>query len=416
MFKKLKFYIFGVLFSLLLTSCGLNTAYVANNCTQKVIYDFMGGYCKLGDRNPEKLEIMYQPGSPISDLQNNLDSQTKFTFIKDADKEKDIEYLFEGWYFDKDFKDKVDFETYRLPGKKSDDITIYANWNKIYGKYFDLYYVDVEKENQEPTLLASIRWAMDSEFNINRVSQASISDETQYNNFTEIYGNGNGSYTLIDMYKDKEMQEKISSSYVLTLQDSHLPIYAKMIAGKYKVINTTSDFNSYINSYSALYNMYLNNDLDFANEGDMKPATIFGKTILGNNHTISNWHSKTEKSRVQGNTYSYGGIFKELEDCNIKDLIIKDAKFYLDYAMSNCRYANFGALAEKIKNTKIDNVQLTGKIIYTDKTLEGLQNGNIEYVNFQNDYAIATKYDTDSAITNSKFELTGILTEYLSKN
>lgn len=406
MFRKTKFYIVSALLSILiLTGCSLDPAYKVNNCTQKVIYDFTGGYCAQGDRKESQIVVMYQQGSPISDLQNNITSEAKYTFAKTGTEE--VQYVFEGWYLDSDFQTKVDFETYRLPEKNVDSITIYANWTEIFNKYFDLYFIDEEHPEAEPTLLASVRWDMNNPFDISRVSNKNVSSDEGYQKYQQTMEE----YTLIDLYKDADMLEKVTSDYVLTIDDDSKPIYTKWIKGQYKVINTIADFRNYFSRYAISFDMYLNADLDFKDQGVMSAYTLEGRKVLGNNHKISNWHYSTmkEASSIKA-TAILGGLFTTLTNCEVSDLVIENAIYDMEFVMSS--YGNFAALAGTIADSTISNVTITGQITYSDDTETRLAKGDLQAVRISKNVYYYEKEGTTNSVTGCSVTLTGIKEEY----
>lgn len=386
----MKFQILCVTATLLtLTGCKSEAAYIKQGYTQKVIYDLGEGFCRTNNRETHTLTLYYKPGSYITDFSQSRD----YTFIRNGD--ENVSYELEGWYLDAEFTEEVIFDEYTLPTDKDVTVTIYAKWEEIFNKHFEIYYWD-ESESDNFTLLTSLQWELNKPF--------TYSD-------AQIVHPGEETYTYIEAYKDEAMTELIDDTYVLTKNSENLPIYTKWIKGNYKVINTAADYSNYFNRYVFAYDMYLNADIDVGNLNLSNIALLDGRTILGNNHTISNLNYTTLKG--EGNskaTVTLGGFADKIQNCTIKDLNIVNATYTLDVVM--CRYLCFGVLAGEIVSSTIENVSISGQFVYSDNTLNRLENNQLLAVRIKEEQ-LSYIVDEQSSIENYTIELTGLKEEYL---
>lgn len=354
-FKKKSLFIYMLpLFLCSLSSCGYESVHDKQGYTQKVIYDLGEGIFDPSKRNTHTLEFYYQPGSYIT----NFEGVLGYTFVRES--EDGVNYEMDGWYFDKEFTQPVNFDEYTLPNDSNIVTTIYAKWNAIYETFFNIYYLN--EQTNEMELLQSLSYERNKPFVFDTQSIFYPSEET---------------YTYIESYMDEQMTQVVDSSYVLTSQNQNLPIYTKWIKGNFKVVNTAKELKNYFSRFAATHDLYINSDIDASqdNFSSVYLSSLSNKQILGNNHKITNWtHSTRNGENGSKTTITVGGFVDTLEDCVIKDLIFEDAIFTIE--ANTCKYVNFGGLAGKIVNSTIENVSVSGKVMYTQGTLDRLNSTN----------------------------------------
>ena len=342
---KVKKYIVGAFVFLLttLTGCKIKTV-VNQGYTFKVTYDLGEGVVTNNERYAHTLTLMYQPGSYLSDFST---TQLEFKILS----QDDTKYELEGWYFDKEFNNPVNFDEYTLPTTENGELYLYAKWEEILDKFFNISYYDVsvgEFSNQKNEL----KWDINKAFNFAESSIAYPSEET---------------YTYIGAFKDEEMSIPVDNNYLLTKESENLPIYTKWIKGRYSIVRTARDFTNYFSSGYALNNFYLDANIDLGGRVVTFPATLTGKTILGNNFVVSNFMYSTKANiGTSKTTVTLGGIADSAENCTIKDLTFTDVTYEMEALV--CSYLNFNPLFGTAKNCQVENVSITGKLVYEEKT------------------------------------------------
>lgn len=331
-----------------LSGCGADSAYIQQGHTQEVIYDLGEGIYTANNRNTHTLSLFYKPGSYLTDF-----SDVKGYDFYRSSEEEGLTYELGGWYFDEEFTQQVDFSTYTLPTESGNPITIYAKWNEVYDKHFKVYYQD---DNGEMKELTTLSWSMDKPFE--------YSEDLFEHPSTE-------NYTYIEAYTDEAMTIVADENYMLKKDDIELPLYTKWIKGNYKVINNVSEFQQYFRKYVNMYGIYLNSDLDLTGVNIPKQASMFDITILGNNHKLTNLNYSTAASgNATRQNCVVGSLAETMENVTIKDLIIEDATFTMQGA--TCSGLYFALLAGEMTSCTIENVSISGQIVYDDATLNRL--------------------------------------------
>lgn len=388
--KKFKIYVIGLLsmIMLVLTSCG-NTEpmYKQQGLTQLVEYNFGEGVCIKDGRETNVLTLYYKPGSYITDLVG----VQNYEFSRASDGETN--YEFDGWYFDENFQQKVDFDTYTLPTNSNTKITLYAKWSAIIESFFDIYYMPEGSDKYE--LITSLKWETNKPFTFS-------SRDIQY-------PDTKNDYTFIEAYTDDDMTKLVDSSYVLTKEVNHLPVYTKWVKGKYIIANDAADYRNYFVRYSNEYNLYINADIDLTGVSIPNTNLLSGKTILGNNHTISNLSYSTITSEGKNTgTVTVGGLAVSMENCVIKDLHFVNATYEMNVLM--CSYLTFGALAGTISDSSIENVTIEGNVVYDAKTLERFdaEKSRLMAIRVSKDLAYSM---TNTNVESCNVQLTGIKEE-----
>lgn len=372
-----------------LSGCTSEAIYIKQGYTQKVVYDLGEGFCRTNNRETHTLTLYYKPGSYITDFSQSRD----YTFIRPGD--ENVTYELAGWYFDEEYSQPVIFEEYTLPNDSTIVTTLYAKWDEIFNKHYEVY-VWNENESSDFTFLTSLQWDLNKPFNF---SSSNIEHPDAEN------------YTYIEAYKNEEMTELVDEEYVLTKNGENLPIYTKWIKGNYKIINTAADFSNYFNRFVFAFDFYLNADIDLTGVTLANVALLDGRTILGNHHTLSNLNYTTLKG--EGNsraTVTLGGFADKIQNSTIKDLNIVNAIYTMDVVM--CRYLCFGALAGEIVSSTIENVSIEGQLVYSQNTLSRLEEAKLLAVRIKADQIYYT-IDEQSSLTNNTIQLTGLKEEYL---
>lgn len=346
--KKNKYFIFNIVAILLscLTGCNkqMEAAHDKQGFTQKVVYDLGEGTYIADNRDTHEITIWFKPGTNIA----NLSALNKY-----AEDFSYPGYELVGWYEDEGFTKKIDFEKYKLPEQSGNAIKIFAKWEEMIDRFFIIHYVTDEKTHTETTKL---EWNVNTPFNYSS------------SNITNPYEE---EHTYLGAYKDEALTQEVDESYLLTRESGDLPIYTKWIEGNFKIVNSAADFKNSL----LTRNLYINRDLDLKNIS-IDVDKLSNKTILGNNHTITNFTFTTDnKENSRNEAYCGGLINQEIKNCTIKDLNIVDAKYEIN--SNTAKYFNFGLLAGKVIDSTIENVNISGTVTYADSTNRRLENGQL---------------------------------------
>ena len=336
-----------------LSGCDKLSNFEKQGYSVPVVYNLGEGKYDGNNRDTNTLTVYYQPNSYITDF--TKDNRYNFTH-KDGE---NCTYELEGWYFDSEFTERVDFETYILPSSSNTPITIYANWVAVYDKYFDIYFVDNDGNVQQWTedgntyTYKSMKWDVDEPFVYSSKTMKYPSTET---------------YTYIEAYKDEALTQLVDDSYVLSKEDGtplNLPVYLKWVKGDYKIVNTAKEFKNWF-GYN---NLYINSDIDMAEEKLNYVELLKDRTILGNNHVISNLVCSTYNSATGTNSNAiYGGLADVMENVTIQDLTFSDVTYTIE--AGRCKGLYVAPLAGKLIGTTIKNVSIVGSVQYANSVEE----------------------------------------------
>lgn len=348
---------------LMLASCDDNNSLIheGNGYTVKVTYDLGDGVYEL--ENAERvhtLDLYYQPNSPITDFSDSV----TYKFYNGSG---DTAMTFDGFYLDDEFTQKLDTSTFRLTDK---DITVYAKW---IGYDFEIYYQPEGKTEFEK--LGFVRDKVNSIFSYSK----------SWGKANDLYEG----YTLIGAYSDKEMTTSIvdDENFKVTLEENKKTVYTKWVKGDYEFINSVDEFLDKLGE-----SMYLNCDIDLTDK-KISYVSLNGKTILGNNHKITNLVVDTTGRDGKGNS-AVGGLFRQIKDSTIKDLTI-EGSFTLNPTLAQKMY--FATLSGTATNMTLDNVNINATY--------SVANTKIELLVSENRYAYTEK---ECKITNSSIKLTKI--------
>ncbi len=331
---------------LMLASCdeGTSTKYLQEGYTVKVTYDLGEGEYELQNADRvHSIDLYYKPNSPITDFSNQKD----YKFYNGTG---ETAMIFDGFYLDEEFTQKLDTSTFRLTDK---DITVYAKW---IGYDFDIYYQPEGKSEFEK--LGFVRNKANTYFSYSKT----------WSKTNDLYEG----YTLIGAYSDKEMTKSIvdDKTFVLNYENNKKNVYTKWVKGDYKFINSPAEFVKNLGE-----SMYLNCDIDLTDKVLTYPSLI-GKTILGNNHKITNLNVNTTGRDGKGYS-SVGGLFSTIQDSTIKDLTI-EGSFSLNSYLAERMY--FGALSGTANNLTLENVNITATYtILGTKEIKVADDGRFAY-------------------------------------
>lgn len=348
-----KFYALITAMIALLSSCSTSEPhYVTQGYKIAVTYDLGEGYVAERNENLHFLTVYYKSNSYITDF-------TETNAIKFSHKAgENCTYEIEGWYFDEQFTEKVDFTNYILPENGDYELTIYANWVAVYNKYFDIYFVDTlgnvqtwTDDDGNLTDHKSIMWGVDEPFEYSKNTMAYPTSET---------------YTYIDAYKDEQMTQLVDDSYVFSAdntEETNKSVYLKWIKGDYKVINNASELKKNF----GYYNLYINSDIDMKNSSLNSIATLKDVSIIGNNHTISNLRCSSlgAASSTSGNAVG-GGLADSFDNVTISDLSFANVSYVIE--AGRCKGLYYAPLAGDIKNSTLTNVSISGTMSCDEAT------------------------------------------------
>ena len=352
MIKKSKLSSFiALMFLAVLTSCDSIPAYQKQGYTFEVVYDLGEGIYNGSNRNTNNISLFYQPGSYITDLSKIRD----YEFIHEPG--HNCTYELEGWYFDKEFTNKVNFDEYTLPNEQKGKVTLYANWKAIYDKYFNVHYLDHDgniqtwTEDGKEVFSHQVRWEINKPFEFDSSLMEYPSDKV---------------FTYIQAYQDENLTIPVDNQYTLTDSEDEISknVYLKWIEGDYDVVETASQLRQKLKSGASIY---LNADIDMndlSNPNLTYSSILENVVILGNNHTISNLKCSTYTgaSMVKAGDALVGALAGTMKNVTIKDLSFENVTFEIDRVICSNLYVS--TLAGNIENSIITNVEFNFVITY----------------------------------------------------
>lgn len=372
--KKNKFFIFSFVAIILtsLTGCNkkMESAHDKQGFTQKVVYNLGEGKYIADNRDTNELVVWYKPGTNVADLSSLNKYNKSFSYPG---------YELTGWYMDETLTQKMDFDNYLLPEQSSDVVTIYAKWEEIIETNFVIYYVDEEGVYENTS---NLKWNANTPFEYSKDKVQSLFDSP---------------HTYLGAYTDVDLTKEVDDTYLLSKNNNNLPIYTKWITGEYVLISNAKDFKSYFGKR----NLYITNDLDLTGI-NIDVDTMINKTILGNNHTITNFTFTTDGKENSKNTAYCGGLVnQQIKGCVIKDLNIVDAKY--EISSNTCSIFYFGLLAGKVIDSTIENVKISGELTYSKVTKNHLNDGKLKILRLNLD---AVGYEiTNTTVNECEFNV-----------
>ena len=323
----------------------ISTTYeYAENGTGKAVFYLEGGVCQ---NSHEKVSYLYNFNGTVIDMlikdPNVLETNPNDMILKSG-------YHIEGWYKTKTtnpdgtvtYSDKWDFDNDRMT---IEGVTLYAKWEENRTYKYELYYKDA---NGNDCYLDGYECKEGTKFNDTLLRNKTVKGYTSLGYLDEAGNPWNNNYKHPGGDAD------------LTIK-----VYLDLIEGEYSVVKTAKQFK---NALSRGQNIYLYNDIDF-DEDEINFGSYSG-TILGNNHTVSNFTIGYDDSRsglkgeitdlTGSSNHLYVSLFFELKDAIIKDITFKDAIVDIDTRNSQIKYLVFAPLAIIGSNTLIENVNFTG--------------------------------------------------------
>ena len=328
------------LFLILLTGCGGGAtipAYQQQGYSVKVIYNFGEGTW----RGNHTADFQYKPGTPVA--------QIGIDFAKGETPEL-TNHSIEGWYLDEDYTIPFDFSTYLV--EEGNDITIYAKW-VVNTKYI---YKVVTIENGQEIDLMEIKTSPGA------VLEKILVKRT--------------GFLLLDCYQDENCTILWDDSYTMReAEDGEdnviVKVYTKWISDSLAKVSTVEEFNKAIARGKGIYLM---NDLDFAGK-EFRYMSSYDNEIIGNNFKLSNIKIETIKV-LSSERIPQFGLFGTLSGATIKNVTFENVELVVETKVQVEIYV--GTLAGTIKDSTIENVNISGKI-----TISSIQDkiNRLEYNN-----------------------------------
>ena len=281
-------------------------------------------------------------------------------------------YSLEGWYREKEFKNKWDFEKDLLeydPGvpyeydtqqgvitnsEQGHGVILYAHWVADINYSFVVCYVD---ENGAEQILGSYE-------------NVSVGQEFyDYKGFYKRDG-----YTKVRYYgEDGQTIEELHFAHPGGDTDTAIKIYVEYIEGNYTLVRTASEW-----SLSESTNIYLLNDIDFKG-AKVSPLLEYRGIFNGAGHKVSNFTISYLDGRSEllndpdladdinsnGSNILAVSLFGNLDGATIQNVTFENATVNLDTSNSLIRQIIISPLALKVKNSLISDVKFSGTYIQT---------------------------------------------------
>lgn len=265
-------------------------------------------------------------------------------------------YFLEGWYPTKEcvYADKWDFKTKKIEG----DTVLYAKWLQNY-EYRFMYRETPDGE-----------WKALSSREVSKGGKLSDSQKPTREG-----------HTMLEWYSDESCQTvwNLDTTHTGKVENGEsvgrvVDVYTTWIEGDYAVVKTASEFTA---ALSGNRDIYLYNDIKFdALDPNSDVATNwnafyaeYGKTIEGNNHTVSGIVMAFPESGVVDNyrPTKCAMVSKLLSTAVLKDITFKDVTLTVSPDDITWRKSCALLAAEIEKGATFQNVTITGTFRLTHK-------------------------------------------------
>ena len=324
-FKKILFVCFSLFIIQLVTGC--------NNSSDepkgvKIIYELEGGVYK-NCLNP--IRFYFEFGE-----EDMMYIQDPTTLTNDAVTRSG--YTLEGWYTDKNYTKKWDFDKDQV---SKEGITLYAKWKKnIIYKYNVCYY---DKQN-----------------NLQIINSYEVQAGEKFNDYLNYAKKRNdGLYTPIRFLN--ESGEVWDENFTHPGGDSNLDInvIVEYIEGDFALVSTAEQLRQNKNR-----NIYLLNDIDLG--GEEFPLKDYRYKLVGNGKTISNCIVTTNPTKyglsvdhTQDDQNSlYVSLFGNIKNATIIDVTFDNVVFEIKSTFTNTYKIYVSPICTKLENCIIDKVTI----------------------------------------------------------
>lgn len=324
-FKKILFVCFSLFIIQLVTGCNNNSDEPKG---VKIIYELEGGVYK-NCLNP--IRFYFEFGE-----EDMMYIQDPTTLTNDAVTRSG--YTLEGWYTDKNYTKKWDFDKDQV---SKEGITLYAKWKKnIIYKYNVCYY---DKQN-----------------NLQIINSYEVQAGEKFNDYLNYAKKRNdGLYTPIRFLN--ESGEVWDENFTHPGGDSNLDInvIVEYIEGDFALVSTAEQLRQNKNR-----NIYLLNDIDLG--GEEFPLKDYRYKLVGNGKTISNCIVTTNPTKyglsvdhTQDDQNSlYVSLFGNIKNATIIDVTFDNVVFEIKSTFTNTYKIYVSPICTKLENCIIDKVTI----------------------------------------------------------
>lgn len=324
-FKKILFVCFSLFIIQLVTGCDNNSDEPKG---VKIIYELEGGVYK-NCLNPIRFYFEF-------DEEDMMYIQDPTTLTNDAVTRSG--YTLEGWYTDKNYTKKWDFDKDQV---SKEGITLYAKWKKnIIYKYNVCYY---DKQN-----------------NLQIINSYEVQAGEKFNDYLNYAKKRNdGLYTPIRFLN--ESGEVWDENFTHPGGDSNLEInvIVEYIEGDFALVSTAEQLRQNKNR-----NIYLLNDIDLG--GEEFPLKDYRYKLVGNGKTISNCIVTTNPTKyglsvdhTQDDQNSlYVSLFGNIKNATIMDVTFDNVVFEIKSTFTNTYKIYVSPICTKLENCIIDKVTI----------------------------------------------------------
>lgn len=324
-FKKILFVCFSLFIIQLVTGCNNNSDEPKG---VKIIYELEGGVYK-NCLNP--IRFYFEFGE-----EDMMYIQDPTTLTNDAVTRSG--YTLEGWYTDKNYTKKWDFDKDQV---SKEGITLYAKWKKnIIYKYNVCYY---DKQNI-----------------LQIINSYEVQAGEKFNDYLNYAKKRNdGLYTPIRFLN--ESGEVWDENFTHPGGDSNLDInvIVEYIEGDFALVSTAEELRQNKNR-----NIYLLNDIDLG--GEEFPLKDYRYKLIGNEKTISNCIVTTNPTKyglsvdhTQDDQNSlYVSLFGNIKNATIIDVTFDNVVFEIKSTFTNTYKIYVSPICTKLENCIIDKVTI----------------------------------------------------------
>ncbi len=308
--------------------------------------------CKPHSEKPTGIEVVYDLNGgifqnctlPIRQYYNYSDEAKHIimdpeTLVEDVIQKSG--YILEGWYTDKEFNKKWDFENDEIT---VDGLTLYAKWEKEIKYTYNVCYVD---EKTGKTVI---------------INSYNVEAGQKFEDYRR-YAEKRSGYTPLRFCKENGEDWDFEFTHPGGDKDLAINVFVEYIEGEYMLVSTKEDF---ILAVDKGENIYLLNDIDLENS-EIDFGDYTGQTFAGRGFTVKNFRVIKEINYPQhlledhtdnNKNSAYVSLFGNVSNSTIENVTFENVQFEISVTPARTYRIYLSPLAVSLEDSVISNVTI----------------------------------------------------------